>query len=112
MTENHEYNGGMDKPDEKHPDPPGREDYFGYPEGAELIYYDDEGNEISGDEWLERVKRKAEEMRRRQRRLGRRGGLKGGPARAAKMPPEERSAIAKKAANARWAKRRQQEEAS
>ena len=34
--------------------------------------------------------------------LGRRGGLKGGAARAAKLSPEERSAIAKKAAAARW----------
>lgn len=34
--------------------------------------------------------------------LGRRGGLKGGKARAAKMTPEERSEAARKAANARW----------
>lgn len=32
----------------------------------------------------------------------RRGGLKGGKARADKLSPEERSAIAKKAAKARW----------
>jgi hypothetical protein len=36
--------------------------------------------------------------------LGRKGGLKGGKARAAKLSPEERSAAAKKAAAARWAK--------
>lgn len=35
--------------------------------------------------------------------LGRRGGLKGGKARAASLSPEERSAIASKAAEARWA---------
>jgi hypothetical protein len=35
--------------------------------------------------------------------LGRRGGLKGGKARAAKMSPEERSAAARRAAAARWA---------
>jgi hypothetical protein len=35
--------------------------------------------------------------------LGRRGGLKGGKARAAKLTPEQRSEIAKKAAAARWA---------
>ncbi|MGB6771029.1 MAG: hypothetical protein WBF51_03390 [Candidatus Dormiibacterota bacterium] len=35
--------------------------------------------------------------------LGRRGGKKGGNARAAKLTPEERSASAKKAAAARWA---------
>ncbi len=34
--------------------------------------------------------------------LGRRGGLKGGKARAEKLTPEERSAIARKAAAARW----------
>jgi hypothetical protein len=34
--------------------------------------------------------------------LGRRGGLKGGKARAAKLSPEERSALARKAAHARW----------
>jgi hypothetical protein len=35
--------------------------------------------------------------------LGRRGGLKGGKARAAKLTAEQRSEIAKKAAAARWA---------
>ncbi|HXN38805.1 MAG TPA: hypothetical protein VN892_12265 [Solirubrobacteraceae bacterium] len=35
---------------------------------------------------------------------GRNGGRKGGPARAAKLTPEQRSAIAKKAAEARWRK--------
>jgi hypothetical protein len=34
--------------------------------------------------------------------LGRRGGLKGGKARAASMTPEQRSEIAKKAAAKRW----------
>lgn len=37
--------------------------------------------------------------------LGRLGGLKGGKARFEKLPPEERSAIAKKAAQARWGKK-------
>ena len=37
--------------------------------------------------------------------LGRLGGLKGGKARAAKLTPEERSEIARKAAKARWKKR-------
>ena len=32
----------------------------------------------------------------------RKGGLKGGPARAEKLTPEERSEIAKKAAKGRW----------
>ena len=35
--------------------------------------------------------------------LGRKGGLKGGKARAAKMTPEERRAAARRAAAARWA---------
>ncbi|MBT3094822.1 MAG: histone H1 [Candidatus Thiodiazotropha sp. (ex Lucina pensylvanica)] len=34
--------------------------------------------------------------------LGRKGGLKGGKARAAKMTAEERSEAARKAAKARW----------
>jgi hypothetical protein len=35
--------------------------------------------------------------------LGRRGGLKGGPARASRLSPAERRKIAKKAAKLRWA---------
>ena len=38
--------------------------------------------------------------------LGRRGGLKGGKARAAKLTPEQRSEIARKAATARWSTNR------
>jgi hypothetical protein len=37
--------------------------------------------------------------------LGRKGGLKGGRARAEKLTPEQRSEIAKKAAAARWSSR-------
>jgi hypothetical protein len=37
--------------------------------------------------------------------LGRRGGIRGGKARAEKLTPEERKRIAKKAAAARWKKR-------
>lgn len=36
--------------------------------------------------------------------LGKLGGLKGGKARAASLTPEQRTAIAKKAAQARWQK--------
>src|SRR5580700_9111916 len=36
--------------------------------------------------------------------LGRKGGLKGGVARAARLTPEQRSASARKAVRARWAK--------
>jgi len=38
--------------------------------------------------------------------LGRRGGLKGGNARAAKLTAEERREIARKAVNARWERER------
>ena len=37
--------------------------------------------------------------------LGRRGGLKGGPARAKKLTAEQRRESARKAAAARWGKR-------
>ncbi len=37
--------------------------------------------------------------------LGRKGGLKGGPARAAKLTAEERAESARKAAQARWSKK-------
>jgi hypothetical protein len=36
--------------------------------------------------------------------LGRRGGLKGGKARAARLTPDERSSIARTAAHKRWGK--------
>jgi hypothetical protein len=36
--------------------------------------------------------------------LGRKGGLKGGPARAAKLSARKRTLIAKRAAQARWGK--------
>jgi hypothetical protein len=38
--------------------------------------------------------------------LGRRGGLKGGKARAEKLTPEQRREIARKASAKRWAKHR------
>jgi hypothetical protein len=38
--------------------------------------------------------------------LGRKGGLKGGKARAANMTPEQRAEAARKAAQARWSKPR------
>jgi hypothetical protein len=37
--------------------------------------------------------------------LGRLGGIKGGKARAKKLTPEQRTAIAKKAAEKRWVKK-------
>jgi len=38
-------------------------------------------------------------------KLGKKGGKRGGPARAAAMTPEQRSESARKAVNARWAKK-------
>jgi len=40
--------------------------------------------------------------------LGRLGGLRGGPARTASMTPAERKAAARKAALARWTKRKKE----
>jgi hypothetical protein len=42
--------------------------------------------------------------------LGKMGGSKGGKRRAAKLTPDERSASARKAALARWAKKKNKEE--
>lgn len=42
--------------------------------------------------------------------LGRKGGLRGGPARAAKLSAEERRESARKAVQARWAKVRAKRE--
>jgi hypothetical protein len=44
--------------------------------------------------------------------LGRRGGMKGGVARAARMSPEERADAARLAAQARWARNRAEGDAS
>ena len=52
----------------------------------------------------------SEEKNKAAQELGRLGGLKGGKARAEKLTSEQKSEIARKAANARWAKKRQQEE--
>jgi hypothetical protein len=60
----------------------------------------------------EENERADDELRESARKLGRRGGLKGGKARAEKLTPEERKEIARKAARARWDKRRRQEESS
>jgi len=46
------------------------------------------------------------EMREYLAKLGKKGGKKGGPARAAAMTPEQRSESARKAVQARWAKRK------
>ena len=41
--------------------------------------------------------------------LGRLGGLKGGKARAKKLTPEQRSEIARKAAQTRWAEKQREQ---
>jgi hypothetical protein len=46
------------------------------------------------------------EMREYLSKLGRKGGKKGGAARAAAMTPEQRSESARKAVTARWAKKK------
>jgi len=45
------------------------------------------------------------EFRQYLSKLGRKGGLKGGPARAEAMTPEQRSESARKAVMARWSRR-------
>jgi len=45
-------------------------------------------------------------MREYLAKLGKKGGKKGGPARAAAMTPEQRSESARKAVQARWAKKK------
>lgn len=45
------------------------------------------------------------ELRAYLAKLGRKGGKKGGPARAAAMTPEQRSESARKAVIARWKKK-------
>jgi len=44
------------------------------------------------------------ELREYLAKLGRKGGLKGGKARAANLTPEERSESARRAVQARWAR--------
>jgi hypothetical protein len=46
-----------------------------------------------------------QELREYLAKLGKKGGKKGGPARAAAMTPEQRSESARKAVQARWAKK-------
>ena len=53
------------------------------------------------EEWLLDVT----EMRARSAAFGRKGGLKGGRARADRLSPKQRSEIARKAAAARWKRR-------
>ena len=58
----------------------------------------------STEEYAEDEPEPTDEAKEAARLLGRRGGLKGGPARAARLSKERRSEIAKLAASARWKK--------
>lgn len=60
-------------------------------------------DEATGETPIEPASKKSEKNKAAQE-LGRLGGLKGGKARAAKLTPEERSEIARKAAQKRWEK--------
>jgi hypothetical protein len=51
----------------------------------------------------------SKELREYLSKLGRKGGLKGGPARAAAMTKEERSESARKAVLVRWRKQQKQD---
>lgn len=57
---------------------------------------------IVGDATIPQPEPTVDEVRVAARTLGSRGGKKGGPARAVKLSAEERAAIARKAARARW----------
>ena len=62
-------------------------------------------DEVTGEGQAEEAETPDPELRSRIAKiLGRLGGLKGGPARAAALTPEERSEIARKAARKRWEK--------
>ena len=54
----------MDEKRERKPDDEPRVGRFGWPEGARLRYYDENGNRISKEEWRELGRRKAEKRKR------------------------------------------------
>ena len=56
--------GAVDEKRERQPDDGSRVGRFGWPEGARLRYFDEEGNRISKEEWRELGRRKAERRRR------------------------------------------------
>jgi hypothetical protein len=60
--------------------------------------------EATGDEDSDIPEDDEEARKAAARLLGRRGGLKGGPARAKKLTKERRSEIARQAAQTRWQK--------
>ena len=54
----------MDEKRERQTDDESRAGRFGWPEGASLRYYDDDGNRISKKEWRALGRRKAEKRAR------------------------------------------------
>jgi hypothetical protein len=56
--------GAVDDKRERQPDDGSWAGRFGWPEGARIRYYDDEGNAISKEEWRELGRRKAERRKR------------------------------------------------
>lgn len=56
--------GALDEKRERQPDDESRVGRFGWPEGATLRYYDEDGNPVSKEEWRELGRRKAEGRRR------------------------------------------------
>ncbi len=56
--------GALDEKREGRPDDESRAGRFGWPEGAGLRYYDEDGNRISKEEWRELGRREAERSRR------------------------------------------------
>ena len=54
----------LDEERERRPDDESRVGRFGWPEGARLRYYDEDGNRISKEEWRELGRRKAGERKR------------------------------------------------
>jgi len=60
----------LDEKRERQPDDGSQVGRFGWPEGARLRYYDEEGNRISKEEWRELGRRKAQKRRRRSEAAG------------------------------------------
>ena len=56
--------GVLDENRRRQPDDESRVGRFGWPEGARLRYYDEDGNPISKEEWRELGRRKAEKRKR------------------------------------------------
>ena len=56
--------GALDEERERRPDDESRVGRFGWPEGARLRYYDEDGNRISKEQWRGLGRGKAEKRKR------------------------------------------------